>query len=184
MKKNIYLLIIVLIFGLSAYFYYNFAYVQLPLKINRLKTEIMRLNEGLISAQILARELDQVAKLIEHNLALSAKDSLAEDASMPFMNGITEEMEVLGIMLLKLDPGRKINMRDYIKSPYRMTVECTYEELGQFINRLEKSDRLITLDGFEIDNAIRKIRDTAEKKSKANAHKIELSISTLTLIKR
>lgn len=184
MKKNIYLLMIVFLFGLGSYLYYNFMYVEQPRKINRLRVEIRRLNEKLISAQILAQELDQVAKLIEHNLALSAKDSLAEDASMPFMNFITEEMESLEIKLIKLDPGRKQNMRDYIKSPYRMTIECTYEELGRFINQLEKSDRLVTVDGFEIDNAIRKIRDTAVKRTKANSHRIELAISTLTLIKR
>lgn len=184
MKKNVIMLVIVLIFGISAYTYYNFVYVDMPRRLFRLKGDITRLNEKLISAQILSRELDQVAKLIEHNLALSAKDSLAEDSSIPFMDFITEKMEELGIKMIKLDPGRKVNMKDYIKSPYRMVLECTYEELGKFINEMEKSDRLITVQGFEIDNAIRKIRDQANERRRKNAHKVDLSISTLTLIKR
>ena len=184
MKKNYYMLAMVLIFGLGAYFHFTFIYSQQPRMVNRLKSEIRTLNEKLISAQILARELDLVAKLIDQNLALSAKDSLAEDASMPFMNDITQIMDDLNIKLLKLNPGNKVNMKEYIKSPYDMTIECTYEELGKFINRLEKSDRLVTVEGFEIDNAIRRIRDIKEKNIKPGAHQILISVSTLTLIKR
>jgi len=183
-KKNLYMLILVLVFGFGAYFYYNFVYVEQPRKIRRLKSDITVMNEKLISAQILARELDLVAKLIEKNLALSAKDSLAEDASMPFLNDITEIMNDLGIKLLRMDPGLKINMRDYIKTPYKMRIECTYEELGMFINRMEKSERLITVEGFEIDNAIRKIKDRREKMERPNTHRVDVSVSTLTLIKR
>ena len=183
MKKNLYILLIVLAFGFAAYFYYNFVYVQQPKQIRKLKAEIEVMNEKLISAQILSRELDLVAKLIERNLALSAKDSLAEDASIPFLDYITEIMKELDIKMIKMNPRNKINMREYIKTPYDMTIECTYEDLGKFINQLEKSERLITVEGFEIDNAIRKIKDRAEKQSKPNAHYINLTISTLTLIK-
>jgi len=178
------MLLMVLVFGLGAYFYYTFVYVEQPRKLRRLKTEIQALNEKLISAQILARELDQVAKLIEQNLAVSAKDSLAEDASIPFLNYITQIMEELNITLIKLNPGSRINMRDYVKSPYSMRITCTYEELGKFINRLEKSERLVTVEGFEIDNAIRKIKDVKESGRRPDKHDIDLKISTLTLIKR
>jgi Tfp pilus assembly protein PilO len=167
-----------------AYLYYNFVYAMQPRRIQKLKSEIKVLNEKLISAQILARELDLVARLIERNLAISAKDSLAEDASMPFLNYITGIMEELDIKLIELDPDPKINMKEYIKSPYNMTIECTYEELGKFINRLEKSERLITVEGFEIDNAIKKVRDIKEVQSKRNTHRLTIMISTLTLIKR
>ncbi len=177
------MLAMVLIFGFGFYFYYNFVYVQQPRRIRNLKAEIEELNEKLISAQILSRKLDQVAKLIERNLALSLKDSLAEDASMPFMNYITGILDEMEIKLIKLNPGRKINMRDYMKSPYELNIECAYEDLGDFINKLEKSERLITVEGFEIDNAIRKIRDR-KPGDKANTHRIVINISTLTLIKR
>lgn len=184
MKKNLYLFLMVLVFGMGAYLYYSFVYVEQPRKLRRLKTEIQALNEKLISAQILARELDQVSKLIEQNLATSAKDSLADDASIPFLNYITGIMEDLEIKLLKLQPSSRVNMRDYVKSPYSMRIECTYEELGKFLNRLEKSERLITVEGFEIDNAIRKIKDAKESGRRPDKHNVELRISTLTLIKR
>jgi hypothetical protein len=65
-----------------------------------------------------------------------------------------------------------------------MQIECTYEELGKFINRVEKSERLVTVEGFEIDNSIRKIKDIKDVRTKKNAHRMDLTISTLTLIKR
>lgn len=184
MKKNLYMLLMVLVFGLGAYFYYSFVYIEQPRQIRKLKGEIEVLNEKLISAQILARELDQVAKLIERNLALSARDSLADDASIPFLNDITGIMDELGITLVKLNPGNRINMREYVKSPYVLRIICTYEELGKFLNRLEKSERLITVEGFEIDNAIRKIKAAKESGRRPDRHSIDMRISTLTLIKR
>ena len=55
-----------------------------PFQIRLLEDEQTELNENLISAQILASQLDRVFTLFQENLALSQMDSLAEDASMPF----------------------------------------------------------------------------------------------------
>ena len=49
-----------------------------------LEEEQQELNENLISAQILASQLDRVFTLFQENLALSKADSLADDASLPF----------------------------------------------------------------------------------------------------
>ncbi len=56
-----------------------------PLQISVLEDEQGELNENLISAQILASQLDRVFTLFQENLALSQMDSLAEDASLPFL---------------------------------------------------------------------------------------------------
>ena len=57
-----------------------------PLKIQILEEEQEELNENLISAQILASQLDRVFTLFQENLALSKADSLADDANLPFLN--------------------------------------------------------------------------------------------------
>ena len=54
-----------------------------------LEEEQQELNENLISAQILASQLDRVFTLFQENLALSKADSLADDASLPFLNNLT-----------------------------------------------------------------------------------------------
>ena len=66
-----------------------------------LKTE---LNENLISAQILASQLDRVFTLFQENLALSKVDSLADDANLPFLNNLTDILDELDITLMGIKP--------------------------------------------------------------------------------
>ena len=183
MKKILFMLVILLIFGGGFWLYYNMVYLEKPREIRRLDREIQALNESLISAQILAEELDLVAKLIERNLAQSARDPLAEDASMPFMEDVATILDELGIVMLNMKPGRRVNMIDYIKTPYELKVNATYSQFLDFISKLEKSERLVTVEEFEIDNGIRKAEKSREKRGGHNAHDITLKISTLTLLK-
>ena len=61
-----------------------------PLSLKQLELKQTELNEQYISAKILAEKLDQVYTLFSENLALSLQDSLAEDASIPFLKNITD----------------------------------------------------------------------------------------------
>jgi Tfp pilus assembly protein PilO len=183
MKKNLVMLMILLIFGGGFWVYYNMVYLEKPRTIRRLDRQIRQKNEELISAQIIAKELDLVAKLIDRNLAQSARDSLAEDASMPFMEDVATMLDDLGIVLLNIKPGRRVNMIDYIKTPYELKINASYKQFLDFINTLEKSERLVTLEEFEIDNGIRKAEKARERRAGHNAQNITLKISTLTLLK-
>ena len=76
-----------------------------PFEIKVLEEEEQQeLNENLISAQILASQLDRVFTLFQENLALSKADSLADDASLPFLNNLTDMLEELDIKLLGIKP--------------------------------------------------------------------------------
>jgi Tfp pilus assembly protein PilO len=177
------MLIILLIFGGGFWVYYNMVYAEKPRLIRRLDRDIREKNEKLISAQILAKELDLVAKLIEKNLAQSARDSLAEDASIPFMEDVARILDELDVVMLNIEPGRRVNMVDYIKTPYELRINATYQQFLDFINMLEKSERLVTVEEFEIDNGIRKAEKSREKRKGQNAQDIAMKISTLTLLK-
>jgi len=184
MKRNLILLALLVLFGGAAWGYQSWVYAKYPSKIRQLDRTQLR-DEKLISAQIIHQQLDLVANLIEKNLAISKSDSLAEDASLPFMEYITGIMRDLEIRLMKLEPGKKSARLDYVRTPYTLTLECSYEDLGKFINQLEKSERLITVEQFEIDNAVRKSGAQAEKASGDLSSKvIVLRVSTLTLIKQ
>jgi len=183
MKRNLIMLFLLLLFGGAAWSYNNWIYKKYPSKIKQLDRTIQLQDQKLISAQIIHQQLDLVANLIEKNLALSKSDSLAEDASMPFMEFITSVLKESEIVLAKLEPGKKSARLDYVRTPYTLTVEATYKELGKFINQLEKSERLITVENIEIDNAVRKSGAQAEKGDLA-AKEMVLRISTLTLIKQ
>ncbi|MBL7073779.1 type 4a pilus biogenesis protein PilO [candidate division KSB1 bacterium] len=182
MKRNIIFLILLVIFGLGSWVFYRTAYAPKPEEIRRLNFQIKARTEKLISAQILAQQLDQVAKLIERNLALSAQDILAEDASMPFLTSLTSIMDQLGITLLALEPKPKINFKGYVKTPYELKIKCSFRQFGQFVNRLEKSERLITVEEFEVDNSVER-SDRDREPGKLDHHVMEMAISTLTLIK-
>jgi Tfp pilus assembly protein PilO len=74
-------------------------------------------------------------------------------------------------------------MIDYIKTPYELKINATYEQFLDFISKLEKSERLVTIEEFEIDNGIRKAEKARDKRGGQNAQDITMQISTLTLLK-
>lgn len=183
MKRLIYLLVLLLVFGLGLFGYYRFEYPKLPRQVEARNKQIQAKNEKLISAQILAQELDLVARLIDRNLAISAKDSLAQDASLPFLEYITTLLNEQKIKLITLEPDkRRISRLDYVRTSYNMTIECSYKEFGKFVNELEKSERIIGLEEFKVQNQLQKIESRKERE-RFDTHIFELKVSTLTLIK-
>ena len=184
MKRNIILLVILALFGGAAWGYFKFVYPEYPQKIRQLDRTIKLRDEKLISAQIIHQELELVSNLIEKNLAASKNDSLAEDASLPFLEYITGILDQDEVALVKLEPGRRSARLDYVRTPYTLTIESTYTQLGKFVNQLEKSERLITVEELEIDNAVRKSGARAQEGADPAKHIIIMKISTLTLIKQ
>jgi Tfp pilus assembly protein PilO len=184
MKRNYILLALLVLFGGGAWAYQNWVYSTYPSTIRNLDRTIQLKDEKLISAQIINEELDLVANLIDKNLALSKSDSLADDASLPFMEDITTMIEDIGITLLKLEPGKKSARLDYVRTPYTLTIQSSYDQLGKFVNEMEKSDRLITVEQFEIDNAVRKSSAQVERFNDLSQKVMSIRVSTLTLIKQ
>ena len=184
MKRNLILLIILILFGGGAWSYFHWIYADYPQRIRQYDRTIQLRDEKLISAQIIHQQLDLVSNLIEKNLALSKSDSLAEDASLPFLEYITGILKELEIELAKLEPGKRSARLDYVRTPYTMSIRASYGKLGKFINRLEKSERLITVEQFEVDNAIRKSGARDIRETDLSVHTVVLRISTLTLIKQ
>lgn len=184
MKKLIVTFVIALGFGLSFWYYFSFKLPEKPRQLNAKAKQLRELNEKLISAEILSRELDLVSKLIQKNMAASAQDSLADDAHLVFMNYITDLLRANKIELVKLEPGKKESKPDYVRTPYTVVVNCNYKQLGEFINILEKSERLITVTDFDIDNDVKKVAQRAKGGGDINTRQMQMKISTLTLIKK
>ena len=108
-KRNIILFGAIIILTLSYWVSSAFFIGDKPFEIKLLEQEETELNENLISAQILASKLDRVYTLFQENLALSQQDSLAEDASLPFLNSLTDILDDLDIQLLGIKPkDRKV----------------------------------------------------------------------------
>ena len=182
MKKTLFALTLLLITAGSFYYYQQYEYRPKPLKVRELDRQIQQENEKLIASQIIANELKQVTKLIEGNLAQSARDSLAEDASLPFMNQVTDIMRDHNISVISIEPGRRRNFADYIATPYTLEVETSYKSLVDFLNDVEKSNRLVTVDRLELNSTVKRVQLLAKAK-KFDQRPMAITMSTLTLIK-
>ena len=153
-----------------------------PFQITLLEDEETELNENLISAQILASRLDRVFTLFQENLALSKVDSLADDANLPFLNNLTDILDDLDITLLGIKPKPREDKRTYLKAPYIITLDCTFEQFGKFLSEIERSPRLITVDEFEVKNGIERIKANTEEE-KLIDQEFVVNLSTITLVK-
>ncbi len=172
----------IIVLFLSFYFILNFLYQEKPGDIRYYDKQIAKLNEQLITAQILANQLDRVYTLFERNLALSEQDSLADDASMVFLNSLTLSLDSLGIELLNIRPKPSARSRQAIETPYDLEILCDYRQLGEFMADLERSLRLVRVKQFNIKNGVGRLKNTKDAEI-LKKQEIELKLSTLTLIK-
>ena len=181
-KRNIVLFSCLIVLSLSYWLSASFLIGEKPFEIRVLEEEQQELNENLISAQILASQLDRVFTLFQENLALSKADSLADDASLPFLNNLTDMLEDLDIKLLGIKPKPRIDKITYFKAPYIITLECSYDQFGKFLTEIERSPRLITIDEFEVKNGIERIKANTDEE-RLLFQEFVVNLSTITLVK-
>ena len=181
-KRNIILFGCLIILSISYWLSASFLIGEKPFEIRVLEEEQQELNENLISAQILASQLDRVFTLFQENLALSKADSLADDASLPFLNNLTDMLEDLDIKLLGIKPKSRIDKITYFKAPYIITLECSYDQFGKFLTEIERSPRLITIDEFEVKNGIERIKANTDEE-RLLFQEFVVNLSTITLVK-
>ena len=181
-KRNTILFGALLILSLSYWISSSLIIGDKPFQITLLEDEETELNENLISAQILASQLDRVFTLFQENLALSKMDSLADDANLPFLNNLTDILDDLDITLMGIKPKPREDKRTYLKAPYLITLECTFEQFGKFLSEIERSPRLITVDEFEVKNGIERIKANTEE-DKLIDQEFVVALSTITLVK-
>ena len=181
-KRNIILFGSMILLTLSYWLSASLLIGEKPFEIRVLEEEQQELNENLISAQILASQLDRVFTLFQENLALSKADSLADDASLPFLNNLTDMLEELDIKLLGIKPKPRIDKITYFNAPYIITLECSYDQFGKFLSEIERSPRLITIDEFEVKNGIERIKANTNE-DKLIYQEFVVNLSTITLVK-
>ncbi len=182
--KNRNSMMMLILFGLTILFWLNqgWSIGEKPLELKAMELEQLELNEQLISAQILANKLDQVYTLFDENLALSKQDSLAEDASIPFLKNMTETMNNLEITLMNVKPRPRVEQGNFLKTPYELIIKCTYDQLGKFMAEIERSPRIITINEFNVKNGIERVKRTATEEDLLK-QVVEIHLATLTLVK-
>ncbi|MCP4633345.1 MAG: type 4a pilus biogenesis protein PilO [candidate division Zixibacteria bacterium] len=182
-KDAIYTLIFVLLlFGL--WFYYSEVIAKQPSELHRLDYEIEENKQRLLSAQILAKNLTGVSRLMSNNIAESPEDSIAQGASLEFLRYLTNTLDGLGIKLVSMRPIDPINTElGYIRIPYEIEMLASYIELGKFITEIEKSSRIITISTFNVNNHIGR-RTGIDLEAKYNQHFTYIVLDVLTLVRK
>ncbi len=193
MKKNLIIAIVLLAYLGGFYYYYNQVIEPQPRKLNELRDKLAEKRRQHLSAQIISKNLENVNILLENNLVENISDSLAQAASIPFLNYLTGLMDDLGIVLISMRPstisrwdeyteGNPID-QEYIEIPYNMQILASYKQLGKFLENLERSPRLIKVARVQILNP----RDFAfydgEVSGRPDQHKINLIVHTMTILK-
>lgn len=183
-KITTYILLLLLV-GVAFYSYDAFVYQAKVKEIIRLNKKILKKNEQLIAAQILDQNLSGVAKLIQSNLAQSDVDPLVTTSAIPFLKFLTRTLDEMEIELLSIQPkpAKKMKKGDYYQHPYVIQIFCNYKKLGRLINRIEKHDRLIRVNSFEVKSNIDYLMGRDHSKG-IDTHVIELELATLTLLKK
>jgi len=193
MKKNLIIAGILLVYVLGFWYYYKKVIEPQPLILADLQSQLAEKTRQKLSAQILTRDLQNVNDLIQNNLVENLSDSLAQSASIPFLNYITGLMDELKIVLISMKPsnvmrwdettGARLINQEYIEIPYSMSILASYEELGEFLERLEKSQRLIKVARIQLANPIDFAYYEGQVSGKPDQHPINLVIHTLTILK-
>ena len=119
--------------------------------------------------------------IFETNL-VTKDNQIDKEASIEFIDALTDIIEKLNIAILSIKPQKKIKQGKYTFIPYDLDVRCSYEQFGKLVNALESNDRLIQIDEFKLQNNIEKISKRKGLNDLMN-HNIEMKISTISINK-
>lgn len=191
MKQNLIVLILLLGLLFGSYYYYQNYIVPQPEELKSLQAQIEEKNKQLLAAQILGEKRAGVTSLIRNNLIQSLGDSLAEKASIPFLRELTLEMDRLDIRLVGITPmdivgsddPATLKQKEFIQVPYEMQIIASYDELGKFLDILEKSPHLIRIAAFNVTNEIDQSSFAEEIAGKPRQHQVSLTVNTIAILK-
>ena len=97
-------------------------------------------------------------------------------------SSLTDILDDLNIQLLGIKPKDRESKGEYYKSPYVITIECSYEEFGKFLAEIERSPRLITLNEYEVKNGVERVKTNISEEDLIE-QVFELNLATITLVK-
>jgi hypothetical protein len=191
MKDNLIVLVLFLLLLAGNYYYYNTVIVPQPEEIKSLQAQIEEKNKQLLAAQILAEKREGVTQLIKNNLITNPNDSLAEKSSVPFLRYLTQHMDELDIRLVSITPMEVIGsvdpisqqQKEYLEVPYELKILASYEELGKFLDILEKSPHLIKVATFSVSNDLDQSSFSEEIAGKPRQHTVSLQVNTIAILK-
>ena len=152
-----------------------------PVTIIGLEKTSKSTQERFNAASILSSELKRMYNIFETNL-VTKDNEIDKEASIEFLESLTDIIETLNVAILSIKPQKKIKKGKYTYIPYDLDVRCSYEQFGKLISALEANERLIQIDEFKLLNNVEKISKRKGLTDLMN-HNIEMKISTISINK-
>ena len=159
----------------------SFFVFEKPSIIRGLEKTSKSTQERFNAASILSSELKRMYNIFETNL-VTKDNQIDKEASIEFLESLTDIIEKLNIAILSIKPQKKVKKGKYTYIPYDLDVRCSYEKFGKLISALETNDRLIQIDEFKLLNNVEKISKRKGLNDLMN-HNIEMKISTISINK-
>ena len=159
----------------------SFFVSEKPSIISGLEKTSKSTQERFNAASILSSELKRMYNIFETNL-VTKDNQIDKEASIEFLESLTDIIEKLNIAILNIKPQKKVKKGKYTYIPYDLDVRCSYEKFGKLISALETNDRLIQIDEFKLLNNVEKISKRKGLNDLMN-HNIEMRISTISINK-
>tara|TARA_B110000263_G_scaffold44715_1_gene36666 strand:- start:41 stop:586 length:546 start_codon:yes stop_codon:yes gene_type:complete len=159
----------------------SFFVSEKPSIISGLEKTSKSTQERFNAASILSSELKRMYNIFETNL-VTKDNQIDKEASIEFLESLTDIIEKLNIAILNIKPQKKVKKGKYTYIPYDLDVRCSYEKFGKLISALETNDRLIQIDEFKLLNNVEKISKRKGLNDLMN-HNIEMKISTISINK-
>ncbi len=159
----------------------SFFVSEKPSIIRGLEKTSKSTQERFNAASILSSELKRMYNIFETNL-VTKDNQIDKEASIEFLESLTDIIEKLTIAILSIKPQKKVKKGKYTYIPYDLDVRCSYEKFGKLISALETNDRLIQIDEFKLLNNVEKISKRKGSNNLMN-HNIEMKISTISINK-
>ena len=131
--------------------------------------------------QIIDKELDGVVGLLNHNLALTSKDSKIDENNTDFRSRLSKILRDLKIESGGISQGGQYEKSGITYMPYTLDIHCTFEDFANLINALEKNERIIIVDEFKFSSNVKNISKKKKDPESIMRHKVQLDISTATL---
>ncbi len=154
LDKRVKISILVAIFILPAFLFYLFSFKPQTVKIEQLQRQVSAASDELKIARKAARDLPKIKKELEE----IQKEFDATAVLLPksqeipnLLRNISDLGKSAGLDFLKFTPGVEIPKDFYAEIPIDITIRGPYHNLGLFLDKVSKLERIVTVNNINID---------------------------------
>jgi|GEM_PF-185573 len=182
--KERYLIVLLGIILLSFVFFYSGSLMMNSKmkEISKYDKKIAKAIEQLNSAQVLNKELSGVAQVIRNSITDAETEKFSATEINQFANQLAAFADSLKIPVESLSPKESYSPGKVMEHQFTLVLTCTYVQLGQFITKLERTDKIIRIDAIDVtplrqEKKTLQEQDSAVQEEEQTRYRVTLELS-------